>query len=185
MQAPKHPSANNITNLFPALSLTCQSSTDSAWVFVLSSTDSKTDSLSKVFSFRPLLTSNLLTALMSLLICKDLSEWGCVCVYVCMTTHKPMQFLAVAVELIRFGGDGFSDRCRYSMSKCICAGGRSQAHSCLLLKKTLSSHHGNGSTLRWLLEVLTRLCQSRISTPEHSISPSLFTFLLSNHSSNV
>ncbi len=57
------------------------------------------------------------------------------------------------------------------------------AHSCLLLKKTFCSRHSDGSALRWLLGVLTGLCQSRISTPDHFISPPLFTFLLSNHRS--
>lgn len=59
-------------------------------------------------SFMKSLTSNLLTALMTPLICKELRVSLCVsvvvqvCVCVCMTKHKPPHFLAVAVELIRF-----------------------------------------------------------------------------------
>lgn len=70
------------------------------------------------------------------------------------------------------------------MSKCICARGRSQAHSCLLLKKTFYRHHSDGSALRWLLGVLTGLCQSRISAPPFRITPSLrplFLIFFSNH----
>lgn len=59
------------------------------------------------------------------------------------------------------------------MSKCICAQGRSRAHSCLLLKKTVCRRHSDGSALRWLLGVLTGLCQGRISTLPFRIAPSL------------
>lgn len=61
------------------------------------------------------------------------------------------------------------------MSKCICAEGRSRAHSCLLLKKTFCHHHSDGSALRWL-GVLTGLCQSRISALPFKITTSLHPF---------
>lgn len=59
------------------------------------------------------------------------------------------------------------------MSKCICAHVRSRAHSCLLLKKTFGRLHGDGMALRWLLGLLTGLCQSRISTLPFKSAPSL------------